>query len=216
MKSCRKILAVFSAVTIFYGGANVYAAEVDMPTAKEDTKSTAPIELPYSYESTAYGYRIMCPQRPIGVIPANALFENREGEILIFENEEYHIKYAWVILVNAFSDDSVPNLNTINPKQAVDLLGRIMGSNGYEGIMLVNLSESNKAIFATTAKEVEIDEDGDGVVDATAKADSQMAVLFFRGENGQRYGFELIDNPELRSVSVSAFLAGARTLHAIS
>ena len=26
MKSCRKILAVFSAVTIFYGGANVYAA----------------------------------------------------------------------------------------------------------------------------------------------------------------------------------------------
>lgn len=113
MKSCRKILAVFSAVTIFYGGANVYAAEVDMPTAKEDTKSTAPIELPYSYESTAYGYRIMCPQRPVGVIPANALFENREGEILIFENEEYHIKYAWVILVNAFSDDSVPNLNTI-------------------------------------------------------------------------------------------------------
>ncbi|WP_314825859.1 hypothetical protein [Selenomonas noxia] len=187
-----------------------------MPTAKEDTKSTAPIELPYSYESTAYGYRIMCPQRPVGVIPANALFENREGEILIFENEEYHIKYAWVILMNAFSDDSVPNLNTINPKQAVDLLGRIMGSNGYEGIMLVNLSESNKAIFATTAKEVEIDEDGDGVVDATAKADSQMAVLFFRGENGQRYGFELIDNPELRSASVSAFLAGARTLHAIS
>ena len=78
--------------------------------------------------------------------------------------------------------------------------------------MLINLLEDNKAIFATTAKEVEIDEDGDGVTDATATADTQMAVLFFRGKNGERYGLELIDNPDLRSASVSAFLAGAHTL----
>ena len=90
-----------------------------------------------------------------------------------------------------------------------------MGSNGYEGIMLINLTEDNKAIFATTAKEIEIDEDGDGTPDATAKADSQMAVLFFRGANGMRYGLELIDNPELRASSVSAFLAGARTMQAL-
>ena len=217
MKSYRKIAAVLSLVTLLYGGAYADAAKaVDTPPAKEDAKSSIPAELPYSYESTTYGYRIMCPKRPVGVIPANALFENREGEILIFENEEYRIKYAWVVLVNAFSDDAVPNLNTINPEESVDLLGRIMGSNGYEGIMLVNLSDTNKAIFATTAKEIEIDEDGDGVVDATAKADSQMAVLFFRGENGQRYGLELIDNPELRAEAVSLFLAGARTLRAMT
>ena len=66
-----------------------------------------------------------------------------------------------------------------------------------------------------TAKEIEIDEDGDGVIDGTATTDNQMAVLFFRGDNGARYGFELIDNPELRAASVSDFLAGARTLHAL-
>ena len=157
----------------------------------------------------------MCPQRPVGVIPASALFENREGEILIFENEEYHIKYAWVILVNAFPEEALPNLNTIDPEQAAELLSKIMGSNGYEGIMLANLTEGNKAIFAMTAKEVEIDEDGDGTPDATATTDRQMAVLFFRDRYGARYGVELIDNPQLRASSVSAFLAGARTLHTL-
>ena len=154
----------------------------------------------------------MCPQKPVGVIPASALYENREGEILVFDNEEYNIKYAWVVLVNAFSDETVPNLNTIKPEEAVNLLERIQNSNGYEGIMLINLSDTNKAIFAMTAKEVDIDEDGDGVVDATAKADNQMAVLFFRGTNGQRYGLELIDNPMLRAKSVATLIAGARSM----
>ena len=169
--------------------------------------------LSYLYESSAYNYRVMCPQKPVGVIPASTLFENREGEILIFENEEYHIKYAWVVLVHAFPEEALPNLNTINPEEATELLKRIMGSNAYEGIMLVNVTEENKGIFAVTAKEIEIDENGDGTPDATATANSQMAALFFRGENGACYGFELIDNPALRASSVAAFLAGAGTLH---
>jgi hypothetical protein len=215
MKSYKKIAALLSAVTLLCGAVYAAPAAEKGSAVQEAAKTVSSVKLPYTYESAAYGYRIMCPKQPVGVIPASALFENREGEVLIFENEEYHIKYAWVVLVNAFSDNAVPDLNKINPEEAVKLLGGIMGSNGYEGIMLVNLSDSNKAIFATTAKEVEIDEDGDGVVDATASADSQMALLFFRGENGQRYGLELIDNPELRSDSLSAFIEGARTLHAM-
>lgn len=212
MKNYKKITMALGMAAILCSGVQSYAAE-PADTASANTKQTAPqAALSYAYESQTYGYRIMCPQRPVGVIPANALFEGREGEILIFDNEEYHIKYGWVILVNAFSEEALPNLNTIDPEAAVGLLNRIMGSNGYEGIMLVNLTDTNKAIFATTAKEVEIDEDGDGVVDATATTDNQMAVMFFRGENGQRFGFELIDNPVLRSESVSTFLAGARTL----
>ena len=81
--------------------------------------------------------------------------------------------------------------------------------------MLINLTAGNKAIFAMTAKEIEIDEDGDGTPDATARTDRQMAVLFFRGANGARYGLELIDNPNLRADTVSAFLAGARTMQAL-
>ena len=47
----------------------------------------------------------MCPKAPVGVIPASVLYEGRKGEVLIFENEEYNIKYAWVVLVDAFSAD---------------------------------------------------------------------------------------------------------------
>ena len=186
----------------------------EQPPAQTMQKAT-PSALSYLYESKVYGYRMMCPKAPVGVIPASMLYEGRKGEVLIFDNEEYNIKNAWVVLVDAFSDDALPDLNTIDREQAETLLKGIMGSNGYEGIMLVNLTEYNKAIFAMTAKEIEIDEDGDGTVDATAKADTQMAVLFFRGAAGERYGLELIDNPDLRAASVAAFIAGARTLTAV-
>lgn len=220
IKDTKNWMLVAGVLLLLCGSTHADAADAaDTPAAavqaiSDNTVQNAQAQpaLTYLYESKEYGYRIMCPKRPVGVIPAATLFENRKGEILIFENEEYNIKHAWVILVDAFSDTAVPDLNTINPEDATKLLAGIMGSNGYEGIMLVNLTEHNKAIFAMTAKEVEIDEDGDGVVDATATADNQMAVLFFRGANGARYGLQLMDNPTLRAASVSEFLAGARTL----
>ena len=213
IKRYRKIAAAIGAIAVLSAVPHAFAEET-VQTVQESAGETAPSELPYAYESRSYGYRIMCPKQPAFVIPSVEL-DGHEGEVLIFENEDYYIKYAWVIHVNAFPEDGVPNLNAISPEESVELLKGIMGSNGYEGIMLINLTEDNKAIFATTAKEIEIDEDGDGTPDATAKADSQMAVLFFRGANGTRYGLELIDNPELRASSVSAFLAGARTMQAL-
>lgn len=212
MKNYQKILAGIGAAAVLSAAPYAFAAAEKSPAPAQTVSAEVPA-LSYLYESSAYNYRVMCPQKPVGVIPASALFENREGEILIFENEEYHIKYAWVVLVHAFPEEALPNLNTINPEEATELLKRIMGSNAYEGIMLVNVTEENKGIFAVTAKEIEIDENGDGTPDATATANSQMAVLFFRGENGACYGFELIDNPALRASSVAAFLAGAGTLH---
>ena len=212
MKNYQKILAGIGAAAVLSAAPYAFAAAEKSPAPAQTVSAEVPA-LSYLYESSAYNYRVMCPQKPVGVIPASALFENREGEILIFENEEYHIKYAWVVLVHAFPEEALPNLNTINPEEATELLKRIMGSNAYEGIMLVNVTEENKGIFAVTAKEIEIDENGDGTPDATATANSQMAALFFRGENGACYGFELIDNPALRASSVSAFLAGAGTLH---
>ena len=212
MKNYQKILAGIGAAAVLSAAPYAFAAAEKSPAPAQTVSAEVPA-LSYLYESSAYNYRVMCPQKPVGVIPASTLFENREGEILIFENEEYHIKYAWVVLVHAFPEESLPNLNTINPEEATELLKRIMGSNAYEGIMLVNVTEENKGIFAVTAKEIEIDENGDGTPDATATANSQMAALFFRGENGACYGFELIDNPALRASSVAAFLAGAGTLH---
>ena len=168
--------------------------------------------LPYTYTSQQYGYTIQCPQKPVGVIPASVLYEDRKGDVLIFDNDGYNIKYAWIVLTDAFDNKSVPDLNKLKEADAEKLLSGIMGSNGYEGIMLVNLNAKNKAIYAVTAKEIEIDENGDGQIDGVAKADTQMAVAFFRTEKGNRYGVELIDNPDLRESSLAAFQKGITTL----
>ncbi|MDD6382504.1 hypothetical protein [Mitsuokella sp.] len=173
---------------------------------------SAEISLPYTYTSKQYGFSIQCPQKPVGVIPASLLYEDKQGDVLIFDNEEYNIKYAWIVLTDAFDDKKVPDLNKLKPQEAEKLLQGIMGSNGYEGIMLVNLTPKNKAIYAVTAKEIEIDTDGDGKADEVAKADTQMAVAFFRTPSGKRYGVELIDNPDLRASSLAAFQKGIATL----
>ncbi len=188
------------------------ASAEEPATEKAMRQSTqADVALPYTYTSKEYGFTIQCPQKPVGVIPASALYEGEKGDVLVFENDAYNIKYAWIITEDAFDDAKVPDLNTLDEKAAKELLKGIMGSNGYEGIMLVNLSKTNKAIYAVTAKEVEIDTNGDGVPDETGKADTQMAVLFFRGEKGGRYAIKLIDNPVLRGSALAAFQKGAAT-----
>ncbi|ERL03405.1 hypothetical protein [Mitsuokella sp. oral taxon 131] len=188
------------------------ASAEEPSTEKAMRQSTqADVALPYTYTSKEYGFTIQCPQKPVGVIPASALYEGEKGDVLVFENDAYNIKYAWIITEDAFDDAKVPDLNTLDEKAAKELLKGIMGSNGYEGIMLVNLSKTNKAIYAVTAKEVEIDTNGDGVPDETGKADTQMAVLFFRGEKGGRYAIKLIDNPVLRGSALAAFQKGAAT-----
>lgn len=187
---------------------SAFAAE-QAPAAASQAAEAA---LPYTYTSQQYGYTIQCPQKPVGVIPASALYEDRKGDVLIFDNDGYNIKYAWIVLTDAFDNKSVPDLNKLKEADAEKLLSGIMGSNGYEGIMLVNLNAKNKAIYAVTAKEIEIDENGDGQIDGVAKADTQMAVAFFRTEKGNRYGVELIDNPDLRESSLAAFQKGITTL----
>ena len=141
-----------------------FAAEQAPAAASQAAKAA----LPYTYTSQQYGYTIQCPQKPVGVIPASALYEDRKGDVLIFDNDGYNIKYAWIVLTDAFDNKSVPDLNKLKEADAEKLLSGIMGSNGYEGIMLVNLNAKNKAIYAVTAKEIEIDENGDGQIDGVA------------------------------------------------
>ena len=76
---------------------------------------------------------------------------------------------------------------------------------------LISRTKKDKAIYAITAKEVEIDSNGDGKPDMTAKADTQMAVTFFRGNKGGRYSIQLIDNPDLRNSAIALFQKGVTT-----
>ncbi|SFT74442.1 hypothetical protein SAMN02910356_01901 [Selenomonas sp. GACV-9] len=175
------------------------------PAAEAEQAQTA--KLDYTYTSKEYGFTIQCPQRP-NVIPASLLYEGKKGEVLVFDNDGYNIKNAWVILTDAFDGAKTPDFNKINEEEAKKYLTELMNSNAYEGITLVNLSATNKAVYAVTAKEVEVDTDGDGKYDAKATADTQMAVTFFRGNKGGCYSIQLIDNPVLRGSEIKLFQQG--------
>ena len=195
--------AAVAGALVFGLGTSVTVEAADASTPAAQTQPAAG----YIYTSKAYGYTIQCPQKP-NVIPASMLYEGKKGEVLIFDNDGYNIKNAWVILTDAFDDKKMPNLNKLKEADARKYLSELMGSNGYEGVMLINLSATNKAIYAVTAKTVDIDTDGDGKVDATATADTQMAVTFFRGNKKGCYSIQLIDNPVLREHALKEFQQG--------
>ena len=211
-KKAKMLTALGLMGVLFMGtGMNQADAKKKAPAQTEQAEGTQAADaqnaLSYVYTSKKYGYTINCPQKP-NVIPASELYEGKEGEILIFDNDGYNIKNAWVVLKNAFDTYAMPDLNTLNEYDARKYLSLLMRSNGYEAMELINRTEKDKAIYAITAKEVEIDTDGDGEPDMTAKSDTQMAVTFFRGNKGGCYSVQLIDNPELRDTAIDLFQKG--------
>ncbi|MBP3781450.1 MAG: hypothetical protein ILA30_07270 [Selenomonas sp.] len=211
MQKQAKIIAALGLMGVLFTGTGmavpVAAAAPAAQTASADSTQAA---VPYVYTSKEYGYTINCPKKP-NVIPADAIYENKKGEVLIFDNEGYTIKNAWVIIKDAFEEKSMPDLNKINEEEAKKYCSDLMSSNGYEAIELISRTKKDKAIYAITAKEIEIDSNGDGKPDMTAKADTQMAVTFFRGNKGGRYSIQLIDNPELRNSAIALFQKGVTT-----
>mgnify|MGYP002626231536 CR=1 FL=1 len=214
MNKKTKIITALGLMGIVFMGTGMNQADAKKKAPQTEAVQVQTEQAPaekgvnsYVYTSTKYGYTINCPQKP-NVIPADSLYEGKEGEILIFANEGYTINHAWVIIKNAFEDSKVPDLNTIDEEAAKSYLNGLMNSNGYEAIELINRNATDKAIYAITAKEMEIDTDGDGQPDTVATANSQMAVTFFRGNKGGRYSIQLIDNPELRDTAIDSFQKG--------
>ena len=165
------------------------AAEAPPQTAQQGSQAQV-----YTYTSREYGYSILCPKKP-NVIPADALYEGAKGEVLIFANEEYNIKLAWVVMVDAFDDKAVPDFNKLSEAEAKAYLDSVRKR--YQDVDLAEIGENNKALFAITAKEIEIDTTGDGKPDTVAKQDNQAMLVFFRTPKGGRYQIQLIDNPVL-------------------
>ena len=207
MKRNKNIAAALGlTAALLFGTAGMQAEAAEAAAVEK----AAPVQqaASYTYTSKEYGYTIQCPQKP-NVIPASMLYEGKKGEVLIFANDGYAIQNAWVILTDAFDSKDTPDYNTLKEDEAKAYLTTLMNNNAYEGATLIKLGENRKAVFALTAKEVELDTNGDGKPDVTAEADSQMAVIFFRGSKGGCYSLQLIDNPELRDSALLAFKAGA-------
>ena len=206
-----KIVTALFAGALAAGIAACPASTVYAKDKATDTKVVAPTE-GYWQKSANYDYKIFCPKKPIGVIPAKLFFDDnsKKGDVIIFETfgDIYNVKTAWVVLVDAFKPDAFPDLTKLPEDDAKAMLKKIQESNGYLFIGMMDLPNKNKGIFAVTAKEVEIDSDNDGKVDAIAKSDNQTAVTFFRGQYGGRFCVQLLDNPELRPAVLEEYRNG--------
>lgn len=164
----------------------------------------------YKHTSTRYGYSIVCPKKP-NVIPLSIMEEKAKGEVLIFDNDEYYIKNAWIIMCDAFEENEIPeNIATMGEEGHQKLIDRISKNSGYELVRVADMGHTS-GIYCITAKELEIDTNGDGKIDEVMTADTQMIKTFFRGQFGGRFAVELIDNPDLTPANVSAYQVGLLT-----
>ena len=166
----------------------------------------------YIYTSRDYNFSIKCPKKP-NVVPASILFEDntKKGEVLIFENEEYEIKRGWVVIVDAFNPNTVPDFNVASTSLIDQYIAELQ-KQGYENMSLVDITKSNKGLFAITAKEIEIDEDGDGKSDGVAIAENQAAITFFRMPDGRCFSVQMIGTNGINDSDISKFRAALSTI----
>ncbi len=166
----------------------------------------------YNYVSRDYNFSIKCPKRP-NVVPATIFFDDpaKKGEVLIFENMEYEVKRGWVVLVDAFNSTSVPDFNK-SDKKLVDQYVTELQKQGYENMSIIDITKGNKGIFALTAKEIEIDEDGDGKPDGVAIAENQAAITFFRMPDGRCLSMQMIGTNGIDDASINEFKAALSTI----
>ncbi len=167
---------------------------------------------PYTYTNKEAGYSIMCPTKPLGVLPASVLNEDAKGSVLVFANDGYTINKAWIIIPDGFAKNDLPDLSKLSQKDEELLLARLRENSAYALVDIVPVTAKTKSVFAVTAKDIMVDTDGDGEPDTEATADTQMAVVFLRSEKGRAFQIELIDNPEITAKNVSEFRAGISTL----
>ena len=167
---------------------------------------------PYNYISKENNFGIKCPKRP-NVVPANIFFDDdtKKGEVLIFENEGYEVKRGWLILTDAFNTMAVPNFNMAS-KELINQYITELQKQGYEDMQFINITNDNKGIFAVTAKEIEIDEDGDGEPDGVAIAENQAAITFFRMPDGRCFSVQMIGTNGLNDIDVNNFKAAISTI----
>ena len=162
------------------------------------------------YTSQRYGYSIICPKKP-NVIPASLLVEGAKGDVLIFENDGYDIKNAWVVLADAFDDAELPaDMGQKSEDEQKAYIDHLMNTAGYEFVRLTQVA-GGTGVYAVTAKEIDVDTDGDGKPDDTMVAENQGIKTFFRGQYGGHFSVQLIDNPELSPAGVSLYQLGLLT-----
>lgn len=142
------------------------------------------------YTSKTYGFKIVCPSEFKVVVNP---FENpqKKGELLVFANDGIKILYGYQILLDAFDSKSAPDFNKADQKTLDAYLEKLKVDGAYEFAKIEKISKDNNAVFAVTAKEIEVKDDN-GEVEGVLEATSQNALAFFRTKSGRCVSIQLI------------------------
>lgn len=180
----RKIFFALTVLLTFLTATAFAAEENSAQPATENPASQA-----FEYTSQTFGFKISCPAVPKVVV--NPFEDPKErGELLVFANDGIKILYGYQIKLDAFDNKDIPDLNKANKKTLDAYLEKLRQQNFYEYAEITNISPDNKAIFAVTAKEMEVELD-DGEI-GTATADTQNAIAFFRTKSGRCISIQFI------------------------
>lgn len=180
---------------------SVASAEEAAPAAPA-VEQQQPPQNTYRYVSSKYGFSMKLPGKPVGVVPAEAVFGQEQpgiqGEVLVFENEGYDLKKAIVVVVDAFAPEDIPDgimkATNYDKQKAIDDFSK---KGLFDQMYFAELSNGKTALYCTSAKEIEVDTTGDGVPDEIMVSDNQMLMSYFKGEFGGRFMVGLMQNPEI-------------------
>ena len=193
----KKIFLLTTFIMTFFV-ATAFAAEEsatveENPTVENAAEKSVNGEITverYEYTSETFGYKIVCPTKPIVVV------DHLEGndvhsETLIFANDGAHINYGYVVKLNAFKNDSVPNFNRDNRKVIEDYMYKLKKSYQSPKTELVSITKKNKGVLVILPPEIDV-LDENGVVEGTLTPENESEIIFFRSEQGTPVSIQLL------------------------
>ena len=147
---------------------------------------------PYIYTSEDFKFTITCPFKPLAVVQNPWQEPERRGEMLVFANEGFDVQYAYMIQVNAFETNQVPDFNKGTVVAIGDYLKDLKEKNGFADARLVNITKNNKGVSAITADKIDVLNPETGEVEGEFVADKQYIYTFFRTPEGRCISIQLI------------------------
>ena len=173
--------------------ATAFAEEVATEEANAEEVSTEEVkDEPYVYTSEDFKFTITCPIKPLAVVQNPWQEPEKRGELLVFANEGFDIQYGYIVQVNAFETDQVPDFNKGTLAAIGEYLKDLKEKGGYAEAKLVNITKNNKGVSAITAEKIEVINPETGEVDGEFVADKQYIYTFFRTPEGRCVSVQLI------------------------
>ena len=150
----RKLFFLTTLLMMILAATTAFAEE-----APAEDKPAAEIEQnddPYVYTSDDFKFTITCPFKPIAVVQNPWQETDKRGEMLVFANEGFDVQYGYIIQVNAFENDQVPDFNKGSIAAIGDYLKDLKEKGGFADARLVNITKNNKGVSTITAAKIDV------------------------------------------------------------